>query len=382
MSADKSDVLPGTLEMLTLKTLSLGPLHGYGIAQHIKRLSRDVLQIEEGSLYPALQRMQVKGWVGVRVASHADQTARALLPTHGARPEATRRRGVRASRASSKPSGASCAPRRREMTSAMRALARAVAQAAVDVAPRRRGAATSTTRCSFHRELLARDFEANGLSPRDAHDAARRQFGNPLMLARTRAPMNGAFPSVEDIAYDVRFAIRMLRRSPGVRSHCHRGHRAGNRHQQRDSSRSSMRSSGGRFRWLGTRGRCEARAEIRGRRRDDRHVVPRMSSAIARHSRTLADVMPYARCVPIAFRASASSRATAATPACISGNYFASLGGSAAVGTSAHARGRSRRRAAGNRDQRRGSGRESSRARRTSSVATSSSMERTRRWQA
>lgn len=63
MADQKSELLPGTLEMLTLKTLSLGPLHGYGIAQHIKRISRDVLQVEEGSLYPALQRMQVKGWV-------------------------------------------------------------------------------------------------------------------------------------------------------------------------------------------------------------------------------------------------------------------------------------------------------------------------------
>lgn len=63
MSAAKGDVLPGTLEMLTLKTLSLGAMHGYGIAQHIQRISRDVLQIEEGSLYPALQRMQAKGWV-------------------------------------------------------------------------------------------------------------------------------------------------------------------------------------------------------------------------------------------------------------------------------------------------------------------------------
>jgi len=63
MSAANGDVLPGTLEMLTLKTLSLGAMHGYGIAQHIQRLSRDVLQIEEGSLYPALQRMQAKGWV-------------------------------------------------------------------------------------------------------------------------------------------------------------------------------------------------------------------------------------------------------------------------------------------------------------------------------
>lgn len=58
-----SDLIPGTLEMLVLKTLSLGTLHGYGIAQHIQRLSGDALHVEEGSLYPALQRMKTKGWV-------------------------------------------------------------------------------------------------------------------------------------------------------------------------------------------------------------------------------------------------------------------------------------------------------------------------------
>ena len=56
-------LLPGTLEMLILKTLTLGAMHGYGIAQHIQQVSRDVLRVEEGSLYPALQRLQVKGWV-------------------------------------------------------------------------------------------------------------------------------------------------------------------------------------------------------------------------------------------------------------------------------------------------------------------------------
>ena len=59
----KSDLLPGTLEMLILKTLTLAPMHGYGIAQHIQQVSQDLLQVEEGSLYPALQRMQLKGWV-------------------------------------------------------------------------------------------------------------------------------------------------------------------------------------------------------------------------------------------------------------------------------------------------------------------------------
>lgn len=56
-------LLPGTLDLLILKTLSLGAMHGYGIAQHIHRLSGEALRIEEGSLYPALRRMQVKGWV-------------------------------------------------------------------------------------------------------------------------------------------------------------------------------------------------------------------------------------------------------------------------------------------------------------------------------
>lgn len=55
-------LLPGTLEMLVLKTLTRGPLHGYGIAQYIQQVTDDVLQVEEGSLYPALQRLQLKGW--------------------------------------------------------------------------------------------------------------------------------------------------------------------------------------------------------------------------------------------------------------------------------------------------------------------------------
>ena len=59
----KPDLLPGTLDMLILKTLARAPLHGYGIAQSIKRLSDDVLRVEEGSLYPALQRLLLQGWV-------------------------------------------------------------------------------------------------------------------------------------------------------------------------------------------------------------------------------------------------------------------------------------------------------------------------------
>ncbi len=57
------EILPGTLDMLVLKALSRQPSHGYAIAQHIQRLSDDALKIGEGSLYPALQRLLLNGWV-------------------------------------------------------------------------------------------------------------------------------------------------------------------------------------------------------------------------------------------------------------------------------------------------------------------------------
>ena len=63
---EKSELLKGTLEMLILQTLTVQPMHGYAIAQHIERLSEDVLSVEQGSLYPALERLQKKGWVTSR----------------------------------------------------------------------------------------------------------------------------------------------------------------------------------------------------------------------------------------------------------------------------------------------------------------------------
>ncbi len=62
----KSELLKGTLDMLILKTLTLQPMHGYAIALHIERLSDQVLSVEQGSLYPALERLQKKGWVTSR----------------------------------------------------------------------------------------------------------------------------------------------------------------------------------------------------------------------------------------------------------------------------------------------------------------------------
>ncbi len=64
MGKSNNDVLQGTLDLLVLKTLLRGPMHGYGIAVHIQQVSGDVLRVEEGSLYPALHRIEQTGWIG------------------------------------------------------------------------------------------------------------------------------------------------------------------------------------------------------------------------------------------------------------------------------------------------------------------------------
>jgi len=63
MTHTKADLLQGTLDMLILKAISLGPLHGYGIIQRIRQMSGEMLTIEQGSLYPALYRIEQRGWV-------------------------------------------------------------------------------------------------------------------------------------------------------------------------------------------------------------------------------------------------------------------------------------------------------------------------------
>jgi PadR family transcriptional regulator len=63
MSKRKPDLPQGTLDMLVLKALSLGPMHGFGIGQRIRQLAEDMLTVEEGTLYPALYRIEERGWI-------------------------------------------------------------------------------------------------------------------------------------------------------------------------------------------------------------------------------------------------------------------------------------------------------------------------------
>lgn len=66
MADDPLDLPQGTLDLLLLKTLALGPLHGWAISERLQQISRDALQVQQGSLYPALHRMERRGWIAAR----------------------------------------------------------------------------------------------------------------------------------------------------------------------------------------------------------------------------------------------------------------------------------------------------------------------------
>ena len=93
MAHDQTELLQGTLELLILKTLSLEPLHGWGISLRIRQMSRDVFQVNQGSLYPALQRMQSKGWIRSEWrTTENNRRARYYVPTPSGQRELARER--------------------------------------------------------------------------------------------------------------------------------------------------------------------------------------------------------------------------------------------------------------------------------------------------
>lgn len=86
MAPDRGDLLRGTLEMLILRTLQAGPMHGYGVTEQLQRASGGVLSVDEGSLYPALYRMQKRGWLESRWGrSENNRKARFYSPTAAGR---------------------------------------------------------------------------------------------------------------------------------------------------------------------------------------------------------------------------------------------------------------------------------------------------------
>ena len=85
MAKQKPDLPQGTLDLLILKSLSLGPMHGYGVGQRIRQLAEEMLQIEEGTLYPALYRIEQRGWISSGGVSENNRRARFYKLTRAGR---------------------------------------------------------------------------------------------------------------------------------------------------------------------------------------------------------------------------------------------------------------------------------------------------------
>ena len=209
-------VIPGgVLDLLILRSLAQGPMHGYEIAEHIGRLSEDVLRLGEGTLYPTLQRLLIKGWVvaewGVSINN---RRARYYRLTGGW----TKAVGLGDGGVS-----ASCCGHR---SSARTRLAPRITEASpmgwlgeqwrtFKMRWRRdRHDQELADEMALHLELRAERLREAGLSPQDARNTASRQFGN-VTLQRDLSRDVWGWPRVETIYQDLRYAMRQIRKSPG-----------------------------------------------------------------------------------------------------------------------------------------------------------------------
>ncbi len=199
MAHDRKDLFPGALEMMVLRALSQEPRHGYALVQHIKRTSNDLLQVEEGSLYPALQRMLRAGWVKARWdTSPSGRRVRVYTITAAGRTRLERE------------------------VSQLRAHARR------HQARPRTGEAMNFLRRLIERRQLERDLSdelrqhldekiealvADGVPRGEAELRAHREFGNVTAIEE-RGREVWRWQLVEDAWADLRYATRQWRRTP------------------------------------------------------------------------------------------------------------------------------------------------------------------------
>ena len=197
------ELLQGTLELLILRTLLPGPSHGHAIAKHIQRTSEELLQVETGSLYPALHRLEAKGWIAASwELSEKGKRARYYRLTR-ARSQAARERavemaGVRAC------GGSDSAPRAggRTMRSVLRKL--------LWWTRREQKEAELHDELQFHLDEEADDRRSDGLGDDEARRAARLDLGNPLAL-REQVQSEWGLVWIEQLGQDLRYAVRAMR---------------------------------------------------------------------------------------------------------------------------------------------------------------------------
>jgi hypothetical protein len=174
------DLLPGTLDLLVLRVLEAGPLHGYGIAQRVKDRSKDVLPVGESPLYPALQRLLLHGDVEAEWGVSDNNRRAPVLPADERRPDAAGRRARDV-----RPDG------RRDPARASHGVNEVHAPSADSDSqslPYRRFADDLEEELALHRALAEEAFRESGLGEAQARAAASRALGNEMrMRERARA---------------------------------------------------------------------------------------------------------------------------------------------------------------------------------------------------
>ena len=210
-SGKSSELLPGTLDLLILRALRADSLHGYGIAERLRQVSDDVLQVGESSLYPALQRLLLDGYVRAEWGASENNRRARYLHADRRGPKAARRRTGRV-RADDRRDQRGAPPRIgfRECY----CVSCADSRGCWDFAAR-----TSDLReeLAHHRAMIEGALQTDGLASGDAHDAARRAMGNETYM-REESRAVWLWPGVEGVLQDIRYAARGLRRSPAFAS--------------------------------------------------------------------------------------------------------------------------------------------------------------------
>ena len=201
MTTPKSDLPQGTLDLLILKIVALGPLHGYAIAQRLQQISRDVVQVPQGSLYPALHRLENRSLLVAEWklsdtgrdakfyrltrkgrAQHAGGDGQLASPDHRGRPDPRCRRG-------------------RLVSWWRRLLQRGRVERQLDAELR------------DHLERLVDDYRRSGLSEQEARRQARLEFGGLEQVKEDCRDARGT-RWLDEIAQDLRYGLRLLRQSP------------------------------------------------------------------------------------------------------------------------------------------------------------------------
>jgi len=202
----QGELLQGTLPLLILRTLATGPNHGFAIACRIQQISKAVLRIEQGSLYPALHRMELDGLIesywgtteNHRQAKYYRLTKRG---TRGLASETERWNSIAAAIAAVLRGGLMPRLLKRFL---LRVRATLSAQQDRD----------TRAELDLHLRLLEEEYVAKGVAPSDARRRARREFGNPAVFQDASRDLFSFHP-IEDLIRDLRYAVRQMRRSAG-----------------------------------------------------------------------------------------------------------------------------------------------------------------------